>query len=51
MATFGAARLSALAQRVEEAEAGDNALLQQIDEEYDRARAVVVSLLTARPSS
>jgi CheY-like chemotaxis protein len=48
MANVGAVRLSDLAQRVEQGvdDAGTGALLLQMHEEYDRARAVVLSLMT-----
>jgi CheY-like chemotaxis protein/HPt (histidine-containing phosphotransfer) domain-containing protein len=45
MATLGAVRLSDLARRVEEGEAGDDALVLLMDDEYERARAVVLSLM------
>jgi len=45
MATLGAVRLSDLARRVEQGEAGDDALVLLMDDEYERARAVVVSLM------
>ncbi len=46
VANLGAGRLSALAQRVEAGEGGGDAILLQIDREYDRTRAVVRSLMT-----
>jgi HPt (histidine-containing phosphotransfer) domain-containing protein len=51
MATVGAARLSALAERLQEgAPATDaGAVLRQMGEEYDKARTVVLSLMA--PSS
>ena len=46
MATIGAVRLSALAQRVERGETDDSAI-DQIHEEYDGVSAVVSSLMPA----
>src|SRR6185436_8353600 len=45
MATLGAVRLSDLARRVEDGEPGDDALVSLLDDEYERARAVVLSLM------
>jgi len=54
-ATFGAARLSTLAQRLEEGDeltgAIRGAILREIDAEHGRACAVVVSLLAADPGT
>jgi HPt (histidine-containing phosphotransfer) domain-containing protein len=51
MATLGAVRLSALAGRLEDGVGGGEAgvVLRQIDEEYDKARAVIRSLMTTSP--
>ena len=47
VATMGAARLSALALRVEQGEAAGGDVLGRIQEEFDRARGVVISVMAA----